>query len=60
MRVDKSIQKILDNPELGKPLAFELHGFRSERIGPFRLIYEMRGDVVVFHTFEHRKKVYRK
>lgn len=57
-RVDKAIDKILTKPELGKPLKYGLVGLRSERIGKFRLLFEIRGSTVIFHTFEHRKKVY--
>lgn len=57
--VDKSIEKILNKPELGKPLKYSLHGLRSERIGTFRLIYEIKGEFIVFHSLEHRKKVYK-
>ena len=60
VRVDKAIQKILEKPVLGKPLMYGLSGLRSERVGKFRLIYEEKGSAIIFHTFEHRKKVYRK
>lgn len=60
VRVDKAIEKILKNPELGKPLKYDLAGLRSERIGKFRIIYEIKGEVIIFYTFEHRKKAYRK
>lgn len=59
-RVDKVISKILEKPQLGKPLSFGYAGKRNERIGPFRLIYEIKGDIVILLTFEHRKKVYRR
>ena len=60
LRVDKTIQKVIEKPVLGKPLMYGLSGLRSERIGKFRLIYEEKGSAIIFHTFEHRKKVYRK
>lgn len=59
-RLDKSIKKLLDNPELGKPLKYELAGLRSEHVGKYRLLYEIKDNLIIFHTFEHRKKVYRK
>jgi mRNA interferase RelE/StbE len=58
-RIDKAIDKILLSPEKGKPLKYELAGLRSARIGKFRLLYEIKGDTIIFHTFEHRKKVYK-
>lgn len=57
--LDKLVQKILSNPELGKPLRYNLAGTRAERLGKFRVIYEQKGDFVIFHEFEHRKKVYK-
>lgn len=59
-RIDKAIQKIVERPELGKPLMYSFAGLRSERVGKFRIIYEEKGNSIIFHTFEHRKKVYRK
>lgn len=57
--VDKAIKKILEKPELGKPLMYGFAGLRSERIGKFRLIYEEKGNAIILHAFEHRKKAYR-
>lgn len=59
-RIDKAIRKILEKPELGKPLMYGFAGLRSERVGKFRLIYEEKGNAIIFLAFEHRKKVYRK
>ncbi|RLJ02775.1 MAG: hypothetical protein DRP10_00145 [Candidatus Aenigmatarchaeota archaeon] len=58
-RVEKIIQKIIDNPKVGKPLCYDLAGLRSMRIPPFRLIYEFTEDKIVLHKFGHRKKVYK-
>jgi mRNA-degrading endonuclease RelE of RelBE toxin-antitoxin system len=58
-RIKKLIQKIIDNPKVGKPLKYELFPLRSVRIPPFRILYELIGDVMILHKFEHRKKVYR-
>jgi len=57
-KVKKIVQKIIDNPEVGKPLRYELDGLRSVRVPPFRIIYELTGDCLIFHTFEHRDSVY--
>lgn len=58
-RVKKQIQKILEDPETGKPLRFELKGERSIRISPYRLIYAVEGNTLYLLRFEHRKAVYR-
>lgn len=57
-RIKKSIEKILLYPEIGKPLSYELKGLRSARISPYRIIYEIKIDTIIFHKFERRKTVY--
>jgi len=58
-RLEKMVESILLNPEKGKFLGRELKGKKSVRIGPFRLIFELKESIIIFHTFEHRGKVYR-
>jgi mRNA-degrading endonuclease RelE of RelBE toxin-antitoxin system len=58
-RVKKQIEKIIINPEVGKPLRFGLKGERTVYIKPFRLIYSFIHDKLYLLRFEHRKKVYR-
>ena len=57
--LEKAVLKILNNPKRGKPLRYSFKGCRSEEVGKYRVIYEIAGDSVVFHYFEHRKKVYK-
>ncbi|HID28126.1 MAG TPA: type II toxin-antitoxin system RelE/ParE family toxin [Methanosarcinales archaeon] len=57
-RIKKTIQKIEKNPTVGKPLKYEFSGLRSVKIPPFRIIYELKGDSIILHRFEHRNKVY--
>ena len=35
-RLEKNIRKIIENPEIGKPLSYALKGERTIRIPPFR------------------------
>ena len=58
-RVKDQIEKVLDNPETGKPLRFALKGERSVYVTPYRLIYAAQGDTLYLLRFEHRKTVYR-
>ena len=58
-RVKEQIEKILDNPETGKPLRFALKGDRSVYVPPYRLIYAVQGTTLYHLRFEHRKVVYR-
>jgi len=58
--LEKVVLRILNNPTRGKPLRYSFKGCRSERVGRYRVIYEIMKSIVVFHYFEHRKSVYKK
>ena len=51
------ITKILDNPDVGKPLKYSRNE-RSLYIKPFRLIYSVVNEELFLLKFEHRKSVY--
>lgn len=57
-KLGKQILKILENPEVGKPLRY-LRGERTLYIKPFRLIYQLREDELRLLKFEHRKSAYK-
>jgi len=59
LELEKVVLKILNDPTRGKPLRYSFKGCRSEEVGKYRVIYEIVRNSVVFHYFEHRKKVYR-
>ena len=58
-KVLKKIDKICNNPYLGKPLRNVLANKRRERVNSFVIIYEIKGEKVVFHLIQHHKYVYR-
>lgn len=57
-KIKKVIEKIIDNPYLGKPLKYELEGLRRLQVPPFHILYEHTGDCLILHTFEYRDTVY--
>ena len=57
--IKKEIEKIIENPTVGKPLRFSRKGERTIRAGSFRLIYAINKEALVLLDFDHRKKVYR-
>ena len=57
-RLEKNIRKIIENPEIGKPLSYALKGERTIRIPPFRLIYSISENRLILLRFEHRGNVY--
>ncbi len=58
IKVEKHIRKIVENPEIGKPLSYTLKGERTIRISPYRLIYAIQQKRLVLLRLEHRKEVY--
>ncbi|MBI4367099.1 MAG: type II toxin-antitoxin system RelE/ParE family toxin [Deltaproteobacteria bacterium] len=54
------IEKLADNPLLGKPLRSELAGYYSARFQRWRIIYviDKPRHAVVIHLIEHRVSVY--
>jgi len=58
-RFESALKDLLEDPFRFKPLRYPLRGLYSARIGNFRMVYEINGDVVTIYAFEHRRKVYR-
>ena len=58
-RLRKAIKKILERPELGKPLRYTFKGLRSERVGKFRIIYVIDGRKVKVTDIITRGKGYK-
>ena len=56
--LEKQIRKIVENPELGKPLRYGLKGEWTIRVKPYRLIYAVQDDRLILLRFEHRREVY--
>ncbi len=56
----KQIKKIIENPETGKPLRYNLKGERTIYVWPFRILYTYSNNTIYFLRFEHRKDVYGK
>jgi len=49
-RLDRSLERLVDQPGIGKPLVGPLRGHRSIRVGFLRIIYRVEantGDVLV-------------
>ncbi|MFH1750564.1 MAG: type II toxin-antitoxin system RelE/ParE family toxin [Candidatus Micrarchaeota archaeon] len=54
----KRMDKILEMPDLGKPLHAPMQNYRSERVEKFRIIYAVRGESIYFAFLANRKHVY--
>lgn len=60
--IKRSIEiKLINNPiRFGKPLRYSMKGYRSLRVGDYRIIYKIEIDtkVVTIIAIKHRKSVY--
>ena len=59
-QVLKSIEKIAENPMLAKPLSNIFKNYRSEHSGKHRILFSIKGNLVIVAKIEHRKKVYKR
>ncbi|HIH30469.1 TPA: type II toxin-antitoxin system RelE/ParE family toxin [Candidatus Micrarchaeota archaeon] len=57
-RINKAVKKILEKPELGKPLKSELAGCFSEHVGGYRIIYKYDDEFVYLLRCRKRKEGY--
>ena len=55
-KIIKQIQKIQNNPEIGKPMMYNRKGTRELYISPFRLSYRVKEDIVYILDLYHKKK----
>jgi len=58
-KLQKQIQNIVESPQLGKPLRYNLKGERTVYVKPYRLIYAYQGTILYLLRFEHRKEAYK-
>ena len=56
IQLDKTILKIINNPEIGKPMRFDRKGTREVYVGSFRLsyLYEKNTDTLYLLDFYHK------
>ena len=61
IRIVSAIDKLTDNPHIGKILKGEFSGLRRIRSGNYRVVYEINeGEVLVLILrIAHRKQIYR-
>lgn len=59
--VGKAIDRLAENPKLGKPLKGKLKGVWRLRFSRYRILYEIQNKKLIVIVFEvkHRKEVYR-
>jgi len=59
-QIKRAIEERLtvDPIKIGKPLKYSLFGFRRLRVGDWRIIYRINGNVVEIIKFGNRKDIY--
>ena len=57
-QVKKQIKKIIENPEVGKPMRYGKEGTREVYVGSFRLSYSFlkNENKIIFLDLYHKKK----
>jgi len=58
--IQKQIEKILREPQIGKPLRYTLKNRRRVHVGSFVLVYEFHNNEMRFIDFDHHDKIYHK
>lgn len=60
--IERTIEeKLVTQPEVfGKPLRHSLKGYRKLRVGDYRVIFRIEGNVVKVFVIQHRSVVYKK
>ena len=58
IRIKKQIVRIVENPDIGKPLRFGLKGERTVYLKPFRIVYKIDNGILTLLRFEPRDNVY--
>ena len=58
IRLQKLVIKIIQNPEIGKPMQYERKGTRELYLTPFRIsyAYDSSSDILTFLDIYHKKK----
>ncbi|MEK6869585.1 MAG: type II toxin-antitoxin system RelE/ParE family toxin, partial [Nanoarchaeota archaeon] len=57
-RLHKKMDEILENPEHYPVKKYELKGKRGAHVGSFVIVFEIKGDEVIFWRFKHHDYAY--
>ena len=58
-RLHKKIDEILENPEHYPVKRYELKGKRGAHVGSFVIVFEIKGDEIIFWRFKHHDYAYK-
>jgi len=55
-KIKRQIAKIIENPEIGKPMRFGRKGTRELYVAPYRLSYVFESDKIILLVLYHKDK----
>ncbi len=58
-RLKKKIEEILENPLHYEPKKYTLKGKRSAHVGSYVILFEIKGNDVIFLKFKHHDDAYK-
>lgn len=53
-KIKKQVEKIIDNPEIGKPMMYSRKGTRELYVAPYRLAYAYTNNKILFLAIYHK------
>ena len=58
IKLSKQIEKIIENPEIGKPMRYNRKGTREVYVSPYRLsyVYLKESEIIYFLDLYHKDK----
>lgn len=59
-KINSKVEKLAQNPRVGKSLKGELSGLYSLRAWPYRIIYEITKTSIIICSVAHRQGAYKK
>jgi len=55
-KIIKQIQKIKENPEIGKPMRYSKKRTKELYISPYRISYYIKNNIIYISAFYHKDK----
>lgn len=61
LRIKNAVERIAENPSIGKNLTYDLSDRRSYRVGDYRIIYRTykKEALILILAVGHRRQIYR-
>jgi addiction module RelE/StbE family toxin len=57
-KIFNKVEELSKNPHTGKKLEGRYKGLRSQRVWPYRIVYEIKKDRINIYSVKHRQSSY--